>query len=143
MDNTSMEAGGSQNLEVGLDRDFKLLQSKGGFMSATVFELKQEHLTLLKQSCWGWNDCEYGAPGMDCKRPFGNSGVDTDLAEILSKTSPKCPHCGELLDTTVQQKNEAIYKELLNALEVICHTLSFELGVYKKNSKYRWEKENP
>ena len=38
-----MEAGGSQNLEVGLDRDFKLLQSKGGFMSATVYELKQEH----------------------------------------------------------------------------------------------------
>ena len=33
MDNTSMEAGGSQNLEVGLDRDFKLLQSKGGFMN--------------------------------------------------------------------------------------------------------------
>ena len=33
MDNTSMEAGGSQNLEVGLNRDFKLLQSKGGLMS--------------------------------------------------------------------------------------------------------------
>ena len=109
-------------------------------MKSKTFELKKEHLVLLKKSCWSWNDCEYGAPGMDCKRPFGNSGVDTDLAEILSKESPRCPHCNELIDTAIQERNKAIYEELLIALEIICHTTSFELGLYRQNDRYRWEK---
>lgn len=29
------------------------------------------------------DDCEYGAIGVDCKRPFGNSDVEGDILEIL------------------------------------------------------------
>lgn len=29
------------------------------------------------------DDCEYGAIGVDCKRPFGNSDVEADILEIL------------------------------------------------------------
>jgi hypothetical protein len=42
-----------------------------------------DHLTLLSQSCWDWNDCEFGAASMNPKRPYGNSDVEDDLAEHL------------------------------------------------------------
>lgn len=29
------------------------------------------------------NDFEYGAPGLDQRRPFGNSGVEEDIMEII------------------------------------------------------------
>lgn len=29
------------------------------------------------------SDCEYGAIGIDCKRPFGNSDVEGDILEKL------------------------------------------------------------
>lgn len=105
------------------------------------FELKAEHLKLLKQSCWRWEDCEYGAPAMDCKRPFGNSSVIPDVMEILGVEEKKCPHCGESLDETDREKYDAIFRELEIAIQCIFHTLSFELGWYVQTSHSRWEKE--
>lgn len=29
------------------------------------------------------DNCEYGAIGVDCKRPFGNSDVEADILEML------------------------------------------------------------
>lgn len=29
------------------------------------------------------DDCEYGAIGVDCKRPFGNSDVQGDILELV------------------------------------------------------------
>lgn len=34
-----------------------------------VFTLTDEHLTLLRAAYIGWEDCEFGAPAIDCKRP--------------------------------------------------------------------------
>ena len=42
-----------------------------------------DHLTLLARSYWDWNDCEFGAASLDPKRPYGNSDVEDDLAELL------------------------------------------------------------
>lgn len=46
-----------------------------------------DHLTLLRRAWWDWYDCEYGAPAIDPKRPYGNSDVDGDLAELLPHLS--------------------------------------------------------
>jgi hypothetical protein len=48
-----------------------------------IFEVKKEHLLLLKQMCVGWQDCEFGAPEIDPKRPYGNSDVLLDMVEII------------------------------------------------------------
>lgn len=53
-----------------------------GPMAPTV-----DHLTLLKEACWGWDDAEFGAAAMDAKRPYGNSDVEEDLAEHLPHLS--------------------------------------------------------
>ncbi|MCU1325011.1 MAG: hypothetical protein JWN34_381, partial [Bryobacterales bacterium] len=47
------------------------------------FFVTSEHLKLLQRMCVGWQDCEYGAPEIDPKRPYGNSSVEYDILEIL------------------------------------------------------------
>jgi hypothetical protein len=66
------------------DARFELARKaeRSGPLAPTV-----DHLTLLKQSCWDWNDMEFGAASMDGKRPYGNSDVEADLAEHLPHLS--------------------------------------------------------
>jgi hypothetical protein len=47
------------------------------------FEIKKEHLKLLQRFIVEWDDCEFGAPAINPKRPYGNSGVIQDIIEIL------------------------------------------------------------
>ena len=53
-------------------------------MKAQKVVITPEHVTLLKNLEIGWNDDAYeGAPEVDLKRPYGNSDVWMDIAEIL------------------------------------------------------------
>lgn len=46
----------------------------------------QDHLALLARMSFDWDDeCEWGAVSSDPKRPFGNSGVERDVSEILGR----------------------------------------------------------
>ena len=47
------------------------------------FTITEDHLKLLRSMYVGWDDCEFGAPAIDCKRPYGNSDVLGDIREIL------------------------------------------------------------
>jgi hypothetical protein len=47
------------------------------------FTVTEEHLRLLRRAYVTWTNAEFGAPEIDCKRPYGNSDVYTDIAEIL------------------------------------------------------------
>ena len=82
------------------------------------FRLKEEHLTLLRRMYVYWEDCEYGAPAVDCKRPYGNSGVESDIAEILGWDLERCPHCKEPLANTSERAAE-IHMETLGAVMLI------------------------
>jgi hypothetical protein len=47
---------------------------------------KSEHLLLLEKAFFQnlqRDNCEYGAIGVDCKRPFGNSDVEGNILEII------------------------------------------------------------
>lgn len=47
---------------------------------------RQIHMDLLADEFFNalqFDDCEFGGWGLDCKRPFGNSSVEPDLAEII------------------------------------------------------------
>ena len=48
-----------------------------------TFEIKVEHLQLLKRAIVSWRDWEYGAPCIDFKRPYGKGDVEGDIAQIL------------------------------------------------------------
>ena len=47
------------------------------------FTVTDEHLRLLRRAHVTWVDAEFGAPEIDGKRPYGNSDVYSDIAEIL------------------------------------------------------------
>lgn len=97
-------------------------------MKTIKFELKKEHITLLNNCYISWNNCEFGAPGLDCKRPYGNSIPEYDIADILG---------WPIFDDeplTEDQEVEArhLHQELQTALQVVLDTKSFEPGTYEK-----------
>ncbi len=52
-------------------------------MDKREFHFTEKHMLLLNHAYIGWQDCETGAPEIDPKRPYGNSYVAGDVAEII------------------------------------------------------------
>lgn len=98
------------------------------------FEVKSEHLKLLNNAYVDWNDREFGAPSIDCKRPYGNSSVLLDMHELL--TDSKSPDDFEL---TEEQQNHyrQLHKETQIVLQIILATQSFVPGIYEAD-EYHW-----
>lgn len=92
--------------------------------------VKESHLKLLKELNIGWDDMEFGGPCVDPKRPFGNSDVYKDMAEILcldmpdEETQPKKYErfCDNLLKG---------YQELQDCLQILCQHLTISTGKYE------------
>jgi hypothetical protein len=55
---------------------------------ANEFRLTHDHLKLLRRATVGWCGDEYGAPEIDPKRPYGNSDVSLDVADLLGWPVP-------------------------------------------------------
>ena len=47
------------------------------------FKITKNHVKLLRRMYTSWDDCEFGSPEIDPKRPYGNSDVHQDMLEIL------------------------------------------------------------
>ena len=89
------------------------------------FELTEEHLFLFSAMCIGWNDIEVGAPFVDPKRPYGNSSMEYDVAEIL--------HWDVSIDGLTKEQIELarqLHREMRTALEVVLQVQYFEPGLY-------------
>jgi len=103
------------------------------------FVLKEEHLKLLRNAVIRWEDAEFGAPAIDCKRPYGNSFVYGDIAEILNiKAAKFCEHEREF---SQEQLNlmEKLHQETKTALQIIVATGKFEAGIYEADDyKNNW-----
>lgn len=105
------------------------------------FEVLDSHLKLLRRAYVSWNDCEFGAPSIDCKRPYGNSSVIQDMAEILG-IKPE----GEDGEFTDEQENAMcrLHKETRTVLQIILATGQIKAGNYVKNDNYgtEWREAN-
>lgn len=121
-------------------------------MENKKFEIKEEHLKLIKRMYVSWEDCEFGAPRIDCKRPYGNSDVYQDIIEILGLEeisegvfrfifkNKEWLLKGEdkynlYLDGTDEEKLckelRILHKETGIALQICLRTQSFDLGYYE------------
>lgn len=56
-------------------------------------KVHKHHFTLLKNAYWRYEDCEFGAIAMDCKRPYGNSDVISDIRELTGSTASSDTLC--------------------------------------------------
>lgn len=99
-------------------------------MKDGTFKLTDAHIKLLKHANIGWQNCEFGAPAIDCKRPYGNSDVITDIADILGLTLP------EDVPDGVREMLTGLHRELQVALQVVLSSGSFQPGTYIQKSPY-------
>ena len=121
-------------------------------MDKQTFTLKPEHIELLSRAYVSWDDCEFGAPEINPKRPYGNSDVYQDMLEILGLKelrsgvfefklfSKKWLLKGEdkyniylegADEEDLIEKLDELHKELKIALQIVLSTKSFMLGVYE------------
>lgn len=97
-----------------------------------TFTLTEDHLRLLRRMYVGWDDCEYGAPAIDCKRPYGNSDVDQDICEIL----------GWAFDVddgpTREQQDHArsLHEEMQAVLQILVNGAQLPTGEYVRSATY-------
>lgn len=101
------------------------------------FKLTSKHIKLISHFYIDWYDCEFGAPCVDPKRPFGNSDVISDIGRILNIEPLEEESPGEFIFS--DEQSEYIlkwYHELQTALQIVLCTKSFKPGLYIQKEKY-------
>lgn len=115
-------------------------------MSVIKFELKEEHVKLLKHLRWSKNkNLIVNISDDEDSVPFGfdsiYEAIDTILNGRPEDFDPFDTH--DAIQYSDEQKAEwdKLYDELPIALEIILHNQSFELGEYKtKYHDRNWKK---
>lgn len=83
-----------------------------------MIKITKNHIKLLQNAEWRMLDIEYEAPGIDPKRPYGNSSVEEDIREILNDESLNDDECWKL------------HYDLLEILKYICSNPEDGLNKY-------------
>jgi hypothetical protein len=110
-------------------------------MEKEKFNLTEDHIKLIRRMNVSYNDhCEFGAPEINPKRPYGNSYVYGDIGEILGME----PTEGDPDDPYFTAEQEAfmlkMHKETDKALQVILSSGSFSAGWYESEKYHdKWE----
>lgn len=103
-------------------------------MQNQQFRVLPEHVILLQRAYVCWEDGENGAPAINCKRPYGNSGLIGDIATILGA---KPNEDGEV---EVSGEEEArllsLHEGTQTALQIFLRTGTMTPGLYEA-SPYR------
>lgn len=96
-------------------------------MATRKFILTGLHLKLLRRSNIQWNEAETGAPGLDPKRPYGNSDVARDIAEIAGLNLKDYEN---YLPEDLERRLLDLHKETQTALQIVLVRGSFTPGEY-------------
>lgn len=101
------------------------------------FELTTDHLKLLRRMNVGWSNCEFGAPEIDPKRPYGNSDVLMDIAEILDEPVFESAGGDRHLNPEQADRFERLHRETQTALQLCLSSGAFLTGVWERERS--WE----
>lgn len=106
-----------------------------------TFTVTEEHLKLIQRMWVGWQHCEFGAPEIDPKRPYGNGDVCGDIAEILGLDPRLMNEDDSQYDENMYDSLEALHLETKTALQICLSTQSFKAGLYQQEpySGNEWE----
>ena len=102
------------------------------------FRLTEDHLKLLKHAFVRWEDCETGAPAIDPKRPYGNTSVLRDVAELIGEEPKECAHCGEPQEPLDEERLSRIHRETEMALQIVLQH-GHRTGLYESPLGVRWD----
>jgi len=95
-------------------------------MDRITFRITEDHLKLLGRMYIGWDDCEFGAPAVDCKRPYGNSDVYGDIAEILGIE----PDGDSEFSDADRERMHTLHSEMRRVLQIGVRVGYFKVGDY-------------
>ena len=101
---------------------------------ALTFEVTDEHVALLRHAYVGWDGCEFGAPAIDCKRPYGNGDVYRDMAKILGVEIPE-DDWDSLPDETIARFDH-LHQETATVLQIALRTGVLRAGTYARTNRY-------
>ena len=83
-------------------------------------KLTRDHIKLLQNAEWRWYNAEFGAPGIDPKRPFGFSGGQYEsMAEILGMELFEDSDGERYLSREQEDYVSKVWSELLDAIKII------------------------
>lgn len=82
-------------------------------------KITEEHLKLLSKAYWKYDECEYGAPAIDCKRPYGNSSVEEDIADILGWKLFENKYGETEMSREQSDKASQLHRELVDVIKQI------------------------
>jgi hypothetical protein len=102
---------------------------------ARDFTVTDEHLRLLRRAYIWWGSGEFGAPEIDSKRPYGNSNVFGDIAEILGVPDSEWAdeELNPLLDA--EWRFVRLHVETAIALQILLATGEFRTGRYVREDE--------
>ena len=105
------------------------------------FIVTEQHLALLRNVEVSWISIDFGAPAIDPKRPYGNSSVYADIADILKISSS-----GDSDNSFTEEQYQymrRLHQETKIALQIFLKTGKMEIGKYVVLSDYTndWHKE--
>lgn len=110
----------------------------------TEFTVTHEHLRLLRNAHVFWDEAEFGAPSIDPKRPYGNSNVYRDIAEILDVPESEWEHEGQYWSLDNEWRFLRLHVETAIALQIALATGEFRAGHYVRYdqmlSTCRWKR---
>jgi len=120
-------------------------------MALVKFELKEDHVKLLKHLKWSISSDQIVSRGDDIEEygdsPFGGDDLVEDLNTILNgKPENFDPLNDEVIEISESEKVRMLklHQELPTALDIILYSNSFELGYYKTKWYDRnWIKYTP
>jgi len=112
--------------------------------AAKEFTVTQDHLKLLRRAYVRWWYLENGAPGIDPKRPYGNSYVQRDIAEILEAPDSDWEwEDGEKAYVTPEAEDRftRLHVETMTALQIVLATGESRPGRYKRTGLIDWKRD--
>ena len=108
------------------------------------FTVTEEHLKLLKNLQFRYDDdIEFGAPAVDPKRPYGNSDVYCDIAEIIGLEPEGVEDAYGDRDFTRDQLDymKNLHKEMTTVLQILGASGEATPGTYtSSNYGVDWNK---
>ena len=99
-------------------------------MKHEKFAITDQHLKLLNRMWFSWETCEFGAPCVDPKRPYGNSEVFVDIAEIIGLPMPDRENDKEFTLAEIKLM-DAIHREMETVLQIGVRVGYFKAGYYE------------
>jgi hypothetical protein len=113
------------------------------------FTVTEEHLKLLRHAyvnTWDPGEAYYGAVGISPKKPYGNSYVERDIAEILDAPDEDWEYeDGEKANVTEEAGNRfmRLHVETMFALQIVLAVGEFRPGHYQRSANWDidWQRD--